>query len=325
MSLTVTQSTTACDERVLHIDVTNAGQAATGVLIDVQGVPLPIVANSCPGVASPDGDCTVDVPYDQTVGYTLTLAPDPNVPASAINAAVDVVLPPSVCECGGPPDAFCDDTSDNSASVTIDVEPQFDLAVSVSGGTAVAGGAPAHAKIGVTNSGCSNDGAVVATVTIDEGFTAVAIEREQAGDSCVQALAGPTAPWTCTLVFGNLPGNGRAVLRALLLTAPANSSLLPRSVHAVVNERATEIDNVNNEATGTVRIVAKSDVAVSWLEPIDVMVVEQRRLSSTVTVRNDGPSNAADVQVRIKFAAPLLASNVLVRALDTAALLVPCK
>ncbi|MEN8375404.1 MAG: FG-GAP-like repeat-containing protein [Gemmatimonadota bacterium] len=171
-------------------------------------------------------------------------------------------------------------------------DPEADLSVTASAPSTVAVGATINVSIQVGNAGptAASDVALVATLPAGASF----VSASDGGSA-----SGSQVSWSIGTI-----GDGQTASRTLTLTADAAGA---RTVTASATASTPDPDPSNNgggaAASATFTVVVQADVRVSVAGPGALLPGDDA--TWTVTVANDGPSAAADVDVTLAFnAAP---------------------
>ncbi len=275
-----------------EIVVTNAGPAdALGAAVtDTMPVQLlspawtctPGPGASCPGSGTGDIAATVDVPAGSQVTFHVTGTVDRSYVGQMANTVT--VVPESG---GSDPNP-----ATNTATDTDAVVPVADLAVTKDDGVdEVIPGTAVTWTIVVTNAGPSDGSGTV--------------------DDIVPGSV-PDATWTCVAGAGaSCPASGTGSLAGVPVAIPAGSSVtftltgtvspaalgtLSNTVTVTVDEGISDPDLLNNTATDVDQLTPEADLLVTKVDLEDPVPLEGV-IHYTVTVTNDGPSDAQGVTV----------------------------
>ncbi|HUP69124.1 MAG TPA: hypothetical protein VM142_04840 [Acidimicrobiales bacterium] len=263
--------------------VTNNGPStATGVTVtDVLPVSL-----SAPRTPLPTG-CGYDPTTSTLSCVVATLAPGTTATRTFV-VTVDPATTTSVFNTATVTSAVPDPTAgDNVARARTPVAPSADLAASVSATPDPAtAGLSLSVVAGVTNAGPSTANAVVVATTLPAALTPGTLPA-----GCT--FAAPTL----TCVVGTLaPGGAPVTFTTPTTVAPATPAGTTLALTTVVG--STTVDPVvpNNTATAAVPVLAVTDLAITkTANPSPVTA--GTALTYTITVTNNGPSTASDVDV----------------------------
>lgn len=304
VEITIVKSTTGPDPVLagetteFEIVVSNAGPSTADSVRVVDTLPDGLVATA----ASGDG-WTCDPATGTVVNCLLAeLLPGDSTPIT-ITAAVSSGVPDGTTLTNTATVSTSspgDDTDDNTATSTVDVETAADLAITKSHDEdVVLAGDDVVFTIEVRNLGPSDAvGPVTVTDTLPDGFRYVTHDGPW---SCTDDPPGaPGAEVVCTL---DEPANliaGTAAPALLLHVAVApdvDASTDPDTyVNVVTVSSETPDPNPDNdEATDPVEIGQMSNVSIAKSHSGPVRVGDD--ITFELNVRNDGPSEARDVQV----------------------------
>lgn len=181
------------------------------------------------------------------------------------------------------------DPTNNADSVAIDVLQRAALTVSKDAPATAVAGEPVTWTVTVTNTGPSDAQAVTVTDDIDGRLALVAATSTTDGVECTG-----TAQVSCTI--GTLPA--RASVTIAVVTTVASSVPDGTSIPNTAVARSTTIDPATGEpavaeGTDTVQVDAETALALEK-EAVEAEVDAGDVASFTLTLRNDGPSDAAD-------------------------------
>jgi uncharacterized repeat protein (TIGR01451 family) len=270
------------------INVNNEGPAnALNVVLDT-GVPAPatFVSMSVPagfvcGTLPPAGgtgpiQCSGATLLPGTATFTLVLSTAPSTPRGTtvtLNASVSATSPdPGL--------------NDNSVSVQVPIEWQSNLSIVKSGPTTAASGETLTYTITITNPGPSFGADLVVDDVLPAGLFFVSASGS--GWSCTTPATGTNGAIQCT--------NPQLALGSTTLTLAANT--LPSDPgQTITNEVAV---NASTDPAGprtsaiTTTVAPRADLTVTkTVSPL--IAVAGQSLTYTVTVTNNGPSDAASV------------------------------
>ncbi|MDQ6525010.1 hypothetical protein RB608_15430 [Nocardioides sp. LHD-245] len=270
----------AGDTVAWDVVVTNDGPSTARDLVIVHNAPAGVsgIALSGPGgvTCPPGGPCTVAAIAPGagnaiTIRVTGTLAADyaDNEISNSVSATSTTTDP---------------DTANNSDTATVSVATSADLAVTTSGpsGTVLAGETISW-TVTVSNSGPSDARGVVIADPLPSSITGVT----------VTSANSPCAAVPCTL--DTLAPGAVATLQISGTVAPSYAGATVANT-ATVSSTTPDSDPANNMATAVTGIVRSADLSI--LKTVDQdPVVPGDDLTYTVTIINDGPSQATAVTV----------------------------
>src|SRR5947208_152875 len=174
-----------------------------------------------------------------------------------------------------------------ASRVTTVVGEIADLAVAKTGPASVIAVGSITYTITVTNSGPSDASAVVVRDTLPAGVTFVS-----ASNGGTLAAGVVTWPAAATLA------NGASLSRTVTVTAPATGTLLnvARADAATVDPDSTNNNGSAAASKVSTTVTEIADLSVAKTGPAAVNAAQN--LTYTITVTNNGPSDAATVVVR---------------------------
>jgi uncharacterized repeat protein (TIGR01451 family)/fimbrial isopeptide formation D2 family protein len=261
--------------------VTNRGTVAATLVqvtdpLAVAGVTFLSNAGDC-GTAFPCDLGTLNPGDTRTIVSTFAVDAAYAGPATIVNtAAVTSTTPDS-------------NLSNNNAAVSTLVGDAASADLTVvkfdSPDAAVAGTAVTYTLV-VTNNGPGTAIGVSLVDTLPPNVTYVSSTASQG--SC----AGP-APVTCTI--GSLASGANATIGITVLTSSALPAINPMVNSATVTATSTDPDPSNNTAVQPTTIIAGTDIAITKAGA--ATVVAGTSLAYTITVTNNGPSDAVNVIV----------------------------
>ncbi|WP_406700438.1 Calx-beta domain-containing protein [Singulisphaera sp. Ch08] len=179
------------------------------------------------------------------------------------------------------------DGTNDSASVTTQVNPASDLSVSVDASASEVGaGGPLTYTITVTNHGPSPAPGVIlidhlpANVTV----TSVTVSQGESTESSGQVIGN----------IGTLAANAFATLTIVIQTAASNAPSITNT--ATVTSNLPDPTPGDNTVTTTTHVSPRTELTVSITPPTGPLLVN-RDLTYSVTVTNHGPSPATGVSL----------------------------
>ncbi len=264
-----------------EIVVENFGPSdATGVTV-VDEVPAGLMFASAdvpctPGVPSP-GFLTCDLGTLEAgfgITFEVTFDVDPAAEAGDVENEVTVSS-----------DAADPVPGDNTATetTTIEVEADLDITKDDDPDPVTAGGTLTY-TIEVFNFGPADATGVTVVDTLPAGVTYVSDT-----DACVEAPAG-----TLTCDLGAIPVFGTETFEITVTVASAATGSLTNT--ATVASDVTDPDTSDNTATETTSVVTSADLRIAKTDSPDPVRLGGT-VTYTVTVTNDGPSDATGVVV----------------------------
>jgi uncharacterized repeat protein (TIGR01451 family) len=270
------------------IEVTNFGPSDAGnvVVVDTLDPDTTYVSDTGGCVESPPGRLTCalgsmlatgSTSFTVTVNVGVTAPTAGTLSAGSCNGSEDLCNTASVSS-----DRVDPDLTDNQDSEPTDVTPRADLEIEKSGPAAVVPGESVVYTVTVTNNGPSTAEDVLVVDPTPAGLSFVS----NSGD-CVSA-------WPCSL--GSIP-NGQSRVITSTFSVPA-SYTLPGPVEntAAVSSSTPDPDHSNDEDTASSSVAPSADIGVSKADS-GSPVVQGGRLTYTIEVTNDGPSDATGVAV----------------------------
>ncbi len=178
---------------------------------------------------------------------------------------------------------FDPNASDNSATQNSTVGATADLSITKTGGATVTAGGQAIYTITVNNNGPSDASSVVVTDVLPTGMTF-------ASSSVTPSVNGQTVTWP---TVGTLANGGTLVYTLTVNVAGGATGTLNNTTS--VTSATTDPNAVNNSAIQSSTVGSTADVSVT--KTIGGAVEAGSQATYTVTVTNNGPSNAASVVV----------------------------
>jgi uncharacterized repeat protein (TIGR01451 family) len=233
------------------------GAACTATGQDVSCEPLSIAAN--------------DHPVD--IAVVVDVAPWVTHDASLENAAAAFGA------------EFDPDTDNNATTETTPVERETDLAIDKSADPSpVAAGVPLTYTLSVVNHGPSDATGIEVSDPVPAGVTFVSQDASQ----------GTYVPGTGLWTIGDLALDASATLTLVVTVDSATTGSLTN----IASVEGTEFDPVsaNDAVTVTTLVTLKADLSIAKTDDPNP-VIAGRLLTYTLTVANDGPSDATGVEV----------------------------
>jgi uncharacterized repeat protein (TIGR01451 family) len=185
-----------------------------------------------------------------------------------------------------------DPNPDNNSSTTTLVVSAVDLAVVKNSGTTTANPASDISyTITVRNNGPDAATGVVLNDTMPAGTTFGSFAQDSGpAASCGTPAVGEGGAVTCTFI--TLPANAPAQFTLTINTGSASS---PLTNTATVGSENFDTDPANNTSSATTTVTQSADLAVTKTGPTNVTGGSDA--TYTITVTNNGPSNAAPVSL----------------------------
>ena len=271
ISMTAPSTVVVGQNLAYTVIVTNNGPstAENVVVADPTPAGLSFVSNS--------GACTT--PFPCVLG---TLAPGASQTFTSTRS-VAVNLPEGPISNTATVSSSTADSSsgNNSATATTTVMHEAALSITVTGpASREAGGANIVYTITVANNGPSD----AANVSV--------VDLTPAGLTFVSNTGACATPYPCSL--GTLAASGTAVITTTMAVPPGFAGGSVANT-ATVTTSTTDPDTGDNSATATTTITKSADVAIAMTGPSSAAAGSN--LVYTVTVTNNGPSDAANVGV----------------------------
>ncbi len=220
-------------------------------------------------------DNTLSMPPRSSVTYTVTCAIDPAATGTLANTVT--AIPPVMDTSPGDNTATDDDT---------ELTPEADLAITKTDSVdPVVAGQDLAYTVTVTNNGPSDAANVAVTDTLPAGTTIVAT------NGCAEDPGGTP---TCTL--GTIPAGGNDSYTITVTTDAdlANGTTLTNT--ATVTSDTTLTNTEDDTVEETTSVVTEADLSITKTDSVDPVLAGEP-LTYTVTVTNNGPSDAANVAV----------------------------
>ncbi|MFN8168623.1 MAG: hypothetical protein U0S36_07540 [Candidatus Nanopelagicales bacterium] len=274
---------TAAGQITYQLTVANAGpsDAAAVTVTDTLPAGTTFVSASapagwtCTNNASISVTCTRPVLAAPSSSQLITVVVTaPAQPASLTNSA-------SVASTTNDPDP-----SNNSSSVSTDVTGSADLSIVKTGPATVVAGALVTYQLAVANAGPSDAVAVSVVDTLPAGV--VFDSASGTGWTCTN---NASVSVTCTRP--GLAAGASAPGITVVVRAPDQATTLSNT--ASVSSTTDDPSTGDNTSTASTTVTASADVAITKSGP--ATVTAGSAVGYTLTVTNDGPSDAADVTV----------------------------
>jgi uncharacterized repeat protein (TIGR01451 family) len=225
---------------------------------------------------------TVTMPAGSTITYTVTAPINPSSLGTLSNTAT--IAPPM-----GVTDA---NPANNSATDADTLTPQADLAVTQTGPATMTAGTNLTYTVTVTDNGPSNAQSVRLNDVVPAGTTFVR-ETHRSGWTATTPAVGGTG--TVTESSGTLPA-GTSATFVIVVHAKAsdpNGFLIANT--ATAGSGTFDRNGGNNTSMSTTRVATSADVSVTRTG--SAMATAGSNLTYTITVTDNGPSDAQNVQL----------------------------
>ncbi|MEM7584672.1 MAG: DUF11 domain-containing protein [Acidobacteriota bacterium] len=257
------------------VTVNNDGPSEATNVVVTDTLPSGVTLVSTSGCLEPTAvpTCTLGtIPSGGSGQYTITVTVDADASGTLTNQA-------SVASSTPDPDSSDDSTSEDTT-----VSTSADLRISKTDSVdPVVAGENLTYTVTVNNDGPSDATSVVVTDTLPAGVTLVSTS------GCSE---DPTAVPTCTL--GTIASGGSAQYTITVsVDADASGTLTNQ---ASVTSATSDPDSSDDATSEDTTVSASADLRISKTDSVDPVVAGEN-LTYTVTVNNDGPSDAQDVVV----------------------------
>ncbi|MFO1062305.1 MAG: SdrD B-like domain-containing protein [Pirellulales bacterium] len=264
------------------ITVTNAGPStATNVSVTdvlpsgvtfVSATPSQGTANNASGTITGSLG-TLNSGSSATIAVVVTV--NSNAPTSLSNTATVTATETDT------------DTSDNSATQTTTVNQQLDVAITkVDTPDPVVAGNNITYTLTVTNNGPSDASTVTVTDSLPTGLTFVSATPSQG--------TANNSSGTITANLGALANGASATITIVATVSASFTGSLSNT--ATVTSSGTETDSANNTATAATTVNRNVDMRITKTDSTDPLIAGNNE-TYTLTVFNDGPSEATGVTV----------------------------
>jgi uncharacterized repeat protein (TIGR01451 family) len=284
----------AGNQLVYTVTVDNAGPSVADNVTVTDTLPAGATLVSTDGCGNdPNGVPTCNlgtIPAGDSAFYTVTVNIDPGV-------AHDTTINNSVTAASASDDP---DESDNMADEDTLVNRESDMTVSKTDNLTapVVAGTQMTYTITVLNQGPSEADNVVVEDTLPAGVNYVSDT-----DSCVE---GPPGLLTCSL--GTIAPDTHVPtqfdITVLVASGEAEGATLTNNVS--VSSDSDDLDDDNNDSSEDSTVTREVDIEVTKIDSIDPVVAGSGadNLSYTVTVTNNGPSDASNVEISDSVSLP---------------------
>jgi len=248
---------------------------------------------SCTAPAPGSGgtvNCTVAAMPPGTATVTITASTPPTASGTFSTTATITSTTPD-------PNA-----NDNSFDVDVEVEPSTDFSVTIAGSpNPVVAGTNLTWTVVATNNGPSTASAASVSLPLPVPTTFVSV-TPPAGWSCSTPATGTNGTITCSLTATMNPATQATFI--VVSNVPANVAAgSTLSATASVSAPADSIP-ANDSATSSVTTSVAADIGVTKTRTPS-LVIPGGPLHYTITVTNNGPSDAASVTMTDALPAPL--------------------
>jgi uncharacterized repeat protein (TIGR01451 family) len=186
-------------------------------------------------------------------------------------------------------------SGNNTASDNTDIVTSADVSITKTDGltTATAGDPAQHTyTITVHNAGPSDALGVSVSDTWPAGFTQVGGSITTSQGTCTPGAGGN---FSCAL--GTMAAGGSDVTITVKYTVAASATPGTQTNTATVSSTTTDPSSGNNTASDNTNIVTSADVSVTKTDSPDPVVVNNN-ITYTITVTNNGPSDAQTLHLQ---------------------------
>ena len=176
----------------------------------------------------------------------------------------------------------------------ITTSPSADLAVAATGSATTTAGDPANLAytITVTNNGPSDAQGVVLADALPAGETLVAQSQASGAPFTLTSTATGISDTAATLAAG--ASASFTVTAHVSPSVPEGTAL---NNAATVSSNTTDPDPTNNSSTASTGVHAFADLAVTNIGPATTIAGDPANLDYSITVTNNGPSDAQNVSL----------------------------
>jgi uncharacterized repeat protein (TIGR01451 family) len=269
-----------------NLSVRNNGPDAAGTITVTDTLPAGIVPTA--GGATGDGwTCNI---ASQTVTCTRSaLAAGVTAQDIIIEATIASSVTGQKINTATASEATDPDTSNNSASVTLDASPVADLSLTKQDMTAPVAGNNFDYKFTVTNNGPSNVASYTLTDTLPADLTYV---------SASPAICGGSSDQNVSCAGGAL-ASGASVEITLTVNVDAGygGGDLINTATVAVPAGTTDPNAANNSSTNNTSVDLSTDLTISKSHAGDFIAGDNNTF--TINVTNNGPSNAPSGSITV--------------------------
>lgn len=256
------------------INVSNAGPEPTSIVTVTNTFPSGVTSFTfsgagwtCGPLSGGAANCSVGSIANGGSAPTLTLS----MTAPASGPAVDTASVPAV--------ASDPNNGNNSASQSVTVTAQSDVTITKTGPASIIAGQNIVYTVTVTNNGPSSASAVNVADPTPGGLT------------FVSNSGGCTTAYPCAL--GTMTNGQTVTITSTYSTSPSSTTSITNT--ATVSSTTGDPAAGNNSATKTTTVTASADLSITKSGPASSSAGSP--LVYTITVTNNGPSDAAAVSV----------------------------
>ncbi len=231
-------------------------------------------------------DCTIGTLAAGGGNATITIVVRPNNTTAAVLLRGNTASVNSL-DVGDP------DRTNNSATITSNVEPRVDATVTktVNPGSNVRVGQPTVYTVTARNSGPSTANELNITDVMPPNTAFVSAGTPSNGGTCSSVPAVNSVGGTLSCRWTNVGANSnRTVTFTVRPLAAALNTVISNTVNVTVGAGDTETDTTNNSSTITTNVIASLvDILVQKTDSVDPVALGAQTMY-TVTIRNAGPS-----------------------------------
>ncbi len=282
------------------ITVSNAGpSAARQVVIDTRLSDLLDGISVTGGTASTSASCVTTVGRVLCTLASLEPGDTAHIVVQGVVRSSAGTAPGGLAATTTVTSATPDPSPPPAANATAAVASAADLVVAVIPPASLVAGRTVAASVVVRNVGPSDAAATTVVVTVDQ-----ALVRPIVGSADIACTASADATtWTCAI--GPLRSGERitiSVSGALAATAAADSTV---QITASALSSTVDPDPRNNTDSQRTTVTTSANLSVTATPFGPVVAGQSDGVLSTITIRNDGPSRAADVELTAALPAGL--------------------